>query len=73
MPRVQRSAKHSGDSWDVPVFIFAVDGSRRFKWRGSVNRIVRKFGQGQTLMQGQTFDVHLEDCPPSPNNEVRTE
>nr|CAB3222844.1 rho GTPase-activating protein 21 [Phallusia mammillata] len=51
----------------VPIKDF--DGSRRFKWRGSVNRIVRKFGQGQTLMQGQTFDVHLEDCPPSPNNE----
>uniref|UniRef100_H2XWX6 Rho-GAP domain-containing protein n=1 Tax=Ciona intestinalis TaxID=7719 RepID=H2XWX6_CIOIN len=45
-----------------------MDGSRRFKWRGSVNRIVRKFGQGQTI-HGGTFEVHLEDCPPSPNNE----
>ncbi|XP_076815178.1 uncharacterized protein LOC143461228 isoform X2 [Clavelina lepadiformis] len=53
----------------VTVPVKDIDGSRRFKWRGSVNRIVRKFGQGQTLMQGGTFDVHLEDCPPSLNNE----
>lgn len=48
----------------------SVDGSRRFKWRGSVNRIVKKFGTGQPFILGGTFGVHLEDCPPSLANEV---
>lgn len=49
-----------------------VDGSRRFKWRGSVNKIAKKFGHhaqqhGQQGVGG-TFGQHLEDCPQSPNN-----
>lgn len=35
-----------------------------------MNRIVKKFGQGQVLVPGGTFEVHLEDCPASANNEV---
>ncbi|XP_077969468.1 uncharacterized protein LOC120340602 isoform X2 [Styela clava] len=46
-----------------------VDGSRRFKWRGSVNKIVKKFGTGQPFALSGTFGVHLEDCPPSASNE----
>jgi len=49
-----------------------VDGSRRFKWRGSVNRIAKKFGQGHVGgPQGLgAFGSHLEDIQASPNNSM---
>jgi len=65
-PRKSRSPKQNRRPFNPAK---DVDGSRRFKWRGSVNKIAKKFGQGQTFPHGRTFDVHLEDCPQSANNE----
>ena len=50
-----------------------MDGSRRFKWRGSVNKIARKFGQGTVSGNNPllAFGSHLEDIQASPNNPVR--
>lgn len=51
------------------LFYFSVDGSKRFKWRGSVNKIAKKFVQGNTRVGG-TFGAHLEDCPTTRENPV---
>ena len=55
--------------YKVLFIVATVDGSRRFKWRGSVNKIAKKFGQGN-VRSGGTFGVNIEDCPSARDNEV---
>ncbi|XP_006814078.2 uncharacterized protein LOC102803527 [Saccoglossus kowalevskii] len=46
--------------------------SKPHNWKGKISRISKKFGPGSPVVDGNvngTFNVVLEACPPSPNNE----